>query len=246
MPQPGYVSQVLADAFLAGTPDVFGFHARASTCFAHKQRWLPGLCRRAFRTFGSSLLHRDRERLVAWINGDRGFRAAYEDGRLPAPIHVFLDAPKMAPRTGRLAACDLPALATPGDLASWLGVTAGELDWFADVRAMNPPQGPLSHYRYRWIEKSVGKRLVEIPKERLRRLQSKILRGILNGIPMHHAAHGFRRGRSCLSYARPHVGQAMVLRMDLQDFFVTPATPTTWRCRGMRPSGNAPPRSSGR
>lgn len=214
-----YVAEVLADAFLAGPPDVFGFHARAASCFAHRQRWLPGLCRRAFRTFGSSLLHRDRARLVAWIAEDRGYRAASEDGRVPNPVHVFLDPPPMAPRPGLLAGCMLPDLPTPADLARWLEVSLGELDWFADRRGMNPAAGPLAHYRYRWIEKSVGKRLVEIPKQRLRGLQRRILRGILDPLPMHHAAHGFRRRRSCLTYARPHVGQAMVVRMDLEAFF---------------------------
>jgi hypothetical protein len=219
MPRFRYVAQVLADALLAGSPDPAGFHERAASCFEHKQRWLPGICRRAFRKFGSSLLHRDRGTLIEWIENDLGYRTAWESGRVPRVVHVFLDPPRMAPREGVLAACDLPSIATPGELATWLGVTPGELDWLADLRRMNPSAGPLAHYRYKWIDKSIGQRLVEIPKSRLRKVQRRILRGILDAVPAHGAAHGFRRGRSCLSYAKPHIGKALVLRMDLREFF---------------------------
>jgi hypothetical protein len=63
--------------------------------------------------------------------------------------------------------------------------------------------------------------LIESPKPRLRNLQRKILHGILNAIPPHEAAHGFRRGRSVATFTAPHVGKCCVLRMDLQDFFAS-------------------------
>ena len=43
--------------------------------------------------------------------------------------------------------------------------------------------------------------------------------GILDQIPVHDAAHGFRRGRSVCTFASPHVGQRVVVRLDLHDFF---------------------------
>ena len=49
--------------------------------------------------------------------------------------------------------------------------------------------------------------------------QRRILREILDLVPGHGAAHGFRAGRSIRSFVAPHVGQAVVLRMDLRDFF---------------------------
>jgi hypothetical protein len=116
-----------------------------------------------------------------------------------------------------------PIAATSADLAKWLGVSIAELDWLADVRRINPAEGRLSHYRYAWVAKQHGARLVEIPKLRLREVQRKILRGILDPIPVHAAAHGFRKGHSCRTYVEPHVGQQVVLRMDLRDFF--PAFP---------------------
>ena len=39
--------------------------------------------------------------------------------------------------------------------------------------------------------------------------------------PPHDSAHGFRPGRSITTFAAPHVGQAIVLKMDLRDFFVS-------------------------
>lgn len=127
----------------------------------------------------------------------------------------------MQPRTGALAGCVLPELATPGDLAAWLGITIPELEWYADLRGMiGASDGALCHYHCKWIPKRHGDyRMIESPKPRLSAIQTKILREILDFVPTHQAAHGFRRGRSCLTYAAPHVGKLVVLRMDLRNFF---------------------------
>lgn len=209
----------LADAFLAGEPDIAGLAERGSECVGRRYRWLKPLAKRAFHRFGSALAHRDRMKLAEWIERDPGYRAAFQTPRAPRAVHYFLEPARMAPRVGALAACSLPSLATPADLAEWLGVTLGELDWFADVRRMNPAAGPLAHYRYNWIPKQHGSRLVEAPKGRLRDIQRNILRGILDPVPVHGAAHGFRRGLSCRTYVAPHIGREIVLRMDLRNFF---------------------------
>src|SRR5947208_1927666 len=59
----------------------------------------------------------------------------------------------MAPLTGPPASWPVPALATTGALAEWLGLTPGQLDWFADCRGLErlAPPGPLRHYDYRWL-----------------------------------------------------------------------------------------------
>ena len=213
------VALALADALLAGEAEVGALADRVSLCLGKRHGWVKALCLRAFHRFGSSLAHEDRRKLAAWIADDRGYHQAWQATRKPRIAHYFLDPPAMAPRAGALAACDLPSIATPADLAAWLGVTLGELDWFADVRRMNPSEGPLAHYRYSWIAKRHGARLVEAPKQRLREIQRRILRGILDPVPVHRAAHGFRRGRSCLTFVAPHVGREVVLRMDLRNFF---------------------------
>jgi retron-type reverse transcriptase len=47
------------------------------------------------------------------------------------------------------------------------------------------------------------------------------LRRILDKVPAGQAAHGFRRQRSILTNARFHVGQPLVVRLDIKDFFPT-------------------------
>lgn len=213
------VALALADAFLAGAPGIEEFVERCSHCLGHRHAWLKPLARGVFLRFGSSISHAEREKLAAHIHDDRAFQSAWNRRRVPRIAHYFLDPPPMRPRAGALAASNLPALPTPADLAAWLGVTLADLDWFADVRGMNPVEGPLCHYRYAWVAKAHGKRLVEAPKARLRELQRRILRGILDPVPAHRCAHGFRKGHSCQTFVEPHVGQEMVLRMDLRHFF---------------------------
>jgi RNA-directed DNA polymerase len=62
-------------------------------------------------------------------------------------------------------------------------------------------------------------RLIESPKARMKAVQRQILAEILNRVPAHPAVHGFVRGRSIRTFAEPHVGRVVVLRMDLEDFF---------------------------
>lgn len=38
-------------------------------------------------------------------------------------------------------------------------------------------------------------------------------------MPAHPAAHGFKKGRSCVTHAVLHAGQRVVIRIDLKDFF---------------------------
>src|SRR5262249_25089936 len=92
------------------------------------------------------------------------------------------------------------------------------------LRGMNVKETSpkLRHYAYRWVPRPRGSaRLLEMPKSRLKALQRRILTEILDRIPAHDAAHGFRRGRSVVSYVRPHVAQTIVLRFDLADFFAS-------------------------
>jgi hypothetical protein len=64
------------------------------------------------------------------------------------------------------------------------------------------------------------------------------LHEVLEHVPAHEAAQGFRRGRSVAGHARLHSGQAVVLRLDLKDFF---ASVTAGRVFGIfRTLGYAP------
>jgi hypothetical protein len=130
----------------------------------------------------------------------------------------------MTPAPGAPGSWPVPAIATPAELARFLELEPGELDWFADCQARerHAPAEPLRHYRYQWVAKPSGSpRLIEAPKPRLKQIQRRLLDAILACIPPHEAAHGFRPGRSILTFAEPHVGRRIVLKMDLRDFFVS-------------------------
>src|SRR6476661_8129215 len=123
------VAEALADALLAGTPEVDALVSRAAWVLGRKHRWLAPFCKRVFRQFGSSLDSFSRATLIEWIRNDRGYRDSWHAARPPRIAHYVLDPPRMRPRRGALAACALPDLPTPGDLAAWLGITVTELDW---------------------------------------------------------------------------------------------------------------------
>jgi retron-type reverse transcriptase len=130
----------------------------------------------------------------------------------------------------------LPVFHTPQELADWLGIRIGELAWLVhrSTADRRPADERRSHYVYRWVQKrsaslaagapntrpvSTQWRLIEAPKRTLKAVQRKILTEILEKIPVHPAAHGFVPGKSIVSNARPHVGQAVVIKLDLQNFY---------------------------
>jgi hypothetical protein len=130
----------------------------------------------------------------------------------------FVPPARMTARPLALAQCVLPDLPTSVDLARWLDIHPVELQWLA--RCREPVHS--DHHAYRWIPKrSTGWRLIEMPKASLRAIQRKLLHGLLAYVPPHEAAHGFRCGHSIITNAQAHVGQRVVLKMDLQDFFLT-------------------------
>ena len=68
-------------------------------------------------------------------------------------------------------------------------------------------------------KKRGGFRIIDIPSDRLKEIQSWILKNILNKIEIHEKCYGFRKGRSIYDNARLHVGKECVLNMELKDFF---------------------------
>jgi RNA-directed DNA polymerase len=114
---------------------------------------------------------------------------------------------------------DVPVIETVGQLAEWMRLMPTELEWFADLKGL-AQEGKLAHYHYRVLSKGSGSyRVIEAPKPRLKELQRLILEEVVEKIPAHPGVHGFRKGRSILTFASPHVGQRVVLRMDFENFF---------------------------
>lgn len=215
------LAKALATAFLAGEFSTEGLTARADRTLGRKWGWLRPLAKRYVRVFGGPTRPRHRE-VVRFLLNSQGFQNAC--GKYSSELHVrqwIAEPIQMRPAK---AAMDwkLPSLETTGDLAAWLGLEVRELDWFADLKGLGfKKDAPkLGHYHYRILMKDSGNiRLIEAPKARLKQLQKKILREILEKIPVHEAAHGFRQGRSIKTFVAPHVGKRVVVRMDLQDFF---------------------------
>ena len=168
---------------------------------------------------GTRPRHRD---VVRFLLNDPGFRAAGEISVANSRLPNGLRAAAHAARSSR-AGWELPAIESVGDLADWLSLSMDELEWFADLKGLcNKLQRTAScsttttSYT---AKRSGGVRLIEMPKPRLKEMQRRILSGILDLMPVHAAVHGFVKGRSIVSFAAPHAGKAVVLRLDLQDFF---------------------------
>jgi hypothetical protein len=120
--------------------------------------------------------------------------------------------------TVRLAAAQLPVVQTAAELATAMGVALGELRFLAFAREVSTT----THYRRFTIPKRTGgERLISAPRARLKKLQHWILEHVFDKVPLAEPAHGFRSGRSIVSNAIPHVGAAMVINVDLKDFFPT-------------------------
>jgi hypothetical protein len=116
-----------------------------------------------------------------------------------------------------------PSIATTGALASWLDVPLTHLDWLTDERRTlrRETRSALQHYEHAWKPKSDGThRLIEAPKPRLREIQRRILREILDRLAPHDAAYGFVKNRSCATAAAKHAGEDVVVTVDLKNFFL--------------------------
>lgn len=217
-----HVALALADTFLAREAGVAALIAGATWALGRPWPWLPALCAALHARCAEHFHAYSRAELARLIVDDEAYASAWlAELAHPRILHYCVDAPRAAAPPAWLAALDLPALPTVGDLAQWLNVPPAELAWFADQWRADRASAPaLQHYHQRWLPKRAGGlRLIEIPKSRLRTMQRKILHQLLDRVTPHVAAHGFRRAHSCLTHAALHVGQASVIRMDLKDFF---------------------------
>ncbi len=210
----------LAEALLAGPWRSEDLFERGSLALGQPWRWLRPLVGRLLLEFGTRTRPKTA-RVVAWLLDDPGFARA--QAKHPITLRGGLQPPPvMWTGEGGPASWPVPAIVTSGDLAHWLCLDPAALDWFADPfgRQRHVPPGPLRHYEQRWVAKRSGSvRLIEAPKSRLKAIQRRLLDEILTLIPPHEAAQGFRHGRSVRTYIAPHVGQRVVLKLDLRNFF---------------------------
>jgi len=219
---PSFYSAV-ARSILAGEPAADAITVRVRQTLGRNWRWVRGLASRYVEAFGVQARPQRRE-VIQFLKADDGLRVAEHKYKGELRISEWVTGSTSMQPAKAARAWAMPKIETVGELAAWLGVTVSELEWFADLRRLNARvgqrDGRVSHYYYRVLAKQSGNiRLIEAPKSRLKELQRVILHELLEKVPSHPVAHGFLKGRSIKTFASPHVGKRVVLRMDLRDFF---------------------------
>ena len=115
-----------------------------------------------------------------------------------------------------LAARGLPAPENLEQLAESMQLDPGEVLWLSYERAATT----VDHYtRFEIPKKSGGRRLISSPKPKLRVAQSWIAKNILDLLVPSRYAMAFRPGVSIVDNASPHLNSAIVVKLDLKDFF---------------------------
>jgi len=116
----------------------------------------------------------------------------------------------------RLAAQALPLIGNAAELARAMGITLHELRFLCFQREVST----INHYqRFSIPKKTGGERIISAPMPRLKRAQYWLLVNILDKIPPTASAQGFVKARNILTNALPHVGQAVLINLDLENFF---------------------------
>jgi len=217
MSSPDALADGLAFAFLAGPWHRAGLRERAERVLGASPAWLLPLIRHVLAHF-SLPPHDAGDSLSRVIQHAPAFRRGAGWGSPRARlVSLVVSPPRMAD-----SRWPVPPLSTTVDLAAWLGISSSELDWFADVRGLNArsTDGALQHYSCHWLRKPRGGyRLLEAPKSRLKAMQRRVLDEVLKRVPTHDAAHGFVPGRSALTCAHQHEGRAILMRLDVEEFF---------------------------
>lgn len=220
-PLPSSVAASLADAFLAS--EVWAkeqlVEAGAHVLGA-RRRWLSPLVGDVLTSFVRPPVDAPRL-LTSVILRSPDFAEAVrkaEERRSPLRIHHHVVGPPASqPPSGAL-----PRIDSIPDLAAMLDLDVGRLQWFADTKRWNrrARTGALHHYRYEWRTRH-GRipRLLEIPEQRMRRVQRSLLEQVLGLIAVNDAAHGFMPGRSAATGAALHTGADIVISLDLTTFF---------------------------
>ena len=213
--------RVLAASFLAGQPSAEQIEIRAAQVLGRKWHWLGPLAKRYVRAFAARTRPRRRD-VIEFLIPDEGFQRAWSKYSEKLSIAQWMIEPQQMQPAAVATAWPVPQIESVGSLAEWLGVTVGELEWFADLKGLAYKRRipRLEHYHYRILSKQFGSiRMIESPKPRLKALQRQILTQILEKIPPYPAAHGFLKRRSIKTFVSPHIGRRVLLKMDLQDFF---------------------------
>jgi len=123
-----------------------------------------------------------------------------------------------------------------------IGCRVGIFDWLFGRNRKTPPAPPRrfdlnelarrlklapqalsgvrpTYHQFTIPKRSGGQRTINAPDPQLKKLQRLILRRLLTRLAAHPAATGFERGHSIVTNALPHAGKAIILKLDIRDFF---------------------------
>ncbi len=121
----------------------------------------------------------------------------------------------------RQAPMPVPPIANEGQLVDWLSLASpAALDWLTLPHRRRSTS--VDHYlRTPYRKRDGTTRWIENPRPVLKRVQQRLKSELVDRIPIHDAAHGFRKHRGIVTCASEHVGKAVVLRIDLKNFFAS-------------------------
>lgn len=176
---------------------------------------IPGPRRRSFRLLlGEVWAATDKTPLLEhWhlaniLQANSRFKRWWDKG--PCPLPPALTAGNPTAQVDN-SAWDLPEIPTLSSLNDLIELHPDDMGWLL---------GPSHHYHQKLLPKRRGgRRLLESPKPLLKQTQRILLRRLLDRIPPHEAATGFRQDHSIIDFAKPHTGKDVVLKMDLAHFF---------------------------
>ncbi|MGS0684847.1 reverse transcriptase family protein [Nakamurella sp. GG22] len=214
----------LADAMLAGRWELGPIRYRTRRVIGRRRAWVEALAAEVTTAYLRPPSDRQRE-LQEFVLRSGAFERGLVVGPLPR-IEVRLTSTTTTVRRP----FHTPVVDDAGRLADRLGISIDELVSLADTRliARRARSERIAHYRYRWIARPTGGRLLEAPKDRLKTVQRAVLDELLSPIPMHPAAHGFVPGRSAGTGAALHVGAEVVITLDLEHFFAAITAGRIW------------------
>ncbi|MFL5339898.1 MAG: reverse transcriptase family protein [Gemmataceae bacterium] len=172
-----------------------------------KRRWQESKKRRAERK-----LKREQERQQR--------RQAWDEFRQTTITHAGLGVSAGLPHVEsdgeELERRGLPWLHTAADLAARMEIALSSLRWLTYHRN----GATVVHYhRYEVEKKTGGARCISAPKPALKIAQQWVFDHILSKLDVDDSAHGFVPGRSILTNAAGHTGKAVVINLDMKEFF---------------------------
>lgn len=208
------LARALAAGFLSGEWTKQGLVDSGAVVLGRRPRWLAPLARQVLELYPRPPADRPRE-----LAANLASRPAAAKAGRAGPVVRPVASTRMLTNRWRL-----PVLDDLDAVADLLRLDPAELDWFADPRhlARTASDGRLQHYRVSHrVAPSGAIRVLEAPKPRLKVIQRRLLHEVAALVPPHDAARGFRPGGSVRSYAAPHAGRPVVVRMDLESFFAS-------------------------